>query len=68
MDRIIIAIELGNAAMQTQDDVAWLLRQMAARIEEMGDVEDAIGETFRDENGHTVARIFGDIRGVPAVQ
>lgn len=66
LDRLTIVIDLGNESMRTQDDVAWLLRQMAASMENQAHYCDLIGRKFRDMDGNTVAQVFGSVAGVPS--
>jgi len=49
MDQFKIWITLGNEAMQTGDDIARALRDVAAKLEG-GEIEG----TIRDENGNKV--------------
>lgn len=50
--KFVVEIELGNAAMQTREDVADSLDILAARLRNTSEDEG----TFRDLNGNTVGR------------
>lgn len=52
MGTFTLEIQLGNAAMQTPEDVALALRELAERLEGSGPTEGMV----RDENGNTVGR------------
>lgn len=51
MDKFTLTVELGNAAMETVNDVADALIATAAKLQETERAEDGI---IRDDNGNTV--------------
>lgn len=53
-DTFILTIALGNDAMQTPEDVAALLAEIAKNMHQNGSWPP---ERWRDINGHTVGRI-----------
>jgi hypothetical protein len=55
-DEFRLMIELGNAAMQTPDQVADALRRVAAKLSDRGDFDGDESGTFRDYNGNTVGK------------
>lgn len=56
--QVRVSIKLGNAAMQTPEDVAGVLRTIADRFEQ-GFTEGKI----RDMNGNTVGSFVGEFNG-----
>jgi hypothetical protein len=54
MDEFYLSIELGNAAMQTPDQVAVALREVADKLTDRGDFAFPEGGKLRDYNGNTV--------------
>lgn len=54
--RFMLAITLGNDAMQTGEDVADALRAVAAQLEQHGTIteDDAVQVGIRDLNGNSV--------------
>lgn len=54
MDEFVLNIELGGAAMQTPDQVALALREVADKLANRGDFEPGETGRFRDGNGNTV--------------
>jgi hypothetical protein len=59
MSHFSLKITLGNEAMQTPDDVAAALRQVADRLDGTAFVEHD-GAKIRDTNGNTVGLWFSD--------
>lgn len=57
MSTVTLRINLGNAAMQTGDDVAGALRNVAARVEEFGSLEDGLRLLIVDDNGNRVGQL-----------
>jgi hypothetical protein len=50
-------IELGNAAMSSNEDIADALREVADRVESSGDsAPPRVGASIRDDNGNTVGQ------------
>ena len=49
-----LTISLGNAAMQSREDVAAALAQLAARLSDDGDFQNGDQGNLRDANGNRV--------------
>lgn len=50
MGEFVLRIKLGNEAMQSAEDVAWALRQLAHRLEQPGPTDGKV----IDLNGNSV--------------
>lgn len=57
MATVTLRINLGNAAMQTGDDVARALREMAINLDERDTLEDGLRIIVRDLNGNRVGQL-----------
>lgn len=57
MSTVTLRINLGNAAMQTGDDVARALREVAANLDERDTLEEGLRVIIRDLNGNRVGQV-----------
>ena len=56
VDNFTLSIDLGNAAMQTPDQIADALRKVAEKLTDRGDFSGPEDGTIRDYNGNTVGQ------------
>lgn len=62
--KFTLTITLGNAAMQTGDDVATALREVAKKVERIGEVEEHVEHTMDSVHGNRIGDLNGNKVGV----